>query len=88
MAARKDYFVVLLTIFFLVSVSCLPEPGKKVLRFDTVSGCSFLWLNCCAEFNVFRLQMLKRSLVNFDHVVFSHKIKLIFIWHNKRIDSV
>ncbi|XP_020617557.1 uncharacterized protein LOC110055511 [Orbicella faveolata] len=33
MAAGKRYFVISLLIFFLVSVCCLPEPGKKDLHF-------------------------------------------------------
>ncbi|KAJ7340054.1 Transmembrane protein 87A [Desmophyllum pertusum] len=34
MAASERYFVFLLLNFFLLSVCCLPEPGKKDLHFD------------------------------------------------------
>ncbi|XP_022785139.1 uncharacterized protein LOC111325575 [Stylophora pistillata] len=34
MAATKRYFGIFLELFFLLSVCCLPEPGKKVLKFN------------------------------------------------------
>ena len=37
MATGKLCFIVLLVIFHLLSVSCLPEPGKKKLTFNKVS---------------------------------------------------
>lgn len=37
MAMVKMCFVILLVIFCLLSVSCLPEPGKKDLKFNKVS---------------------------------------------------
>ena len=45
MAASKGCFVVSLVImiFFLLSVSCLPEPGKKDLHFDKVSDFCLCW---------------------------------------------
>ena len=38
MAAGKQYFAISLLIFFLISVCCLPEPGKKELHFKKVSN--------------------------------------------------
>lgn len=56
MAASKGCFVVSLVImiFFLLSVSCLPEPGKKDLHFDKVSDFCLCWLNNLAELCVNR----------------------------------
>ena len=38
MAATKRYFGISLLIFFLISVCCLPEPGKRDLHFNGVSN--------------------------------------------------
>ena len=48
MAERKGYFVFMLVISFLLSVTCLPEPGKKELNFDKVSDYWFGQLLCLA----------------------------------------
>jgi len=52
MAAGKGYFLVsiALLLFFLVSVSCLPEPGKKDLHFKKVSNICFRCSNSPAEY--------------------------------------
>ena len=52
MAAGKGYFVVSIAflLFFLVSVCCLPEPGKKDLHFKMVSNICFRCSNSPAEY--------------------------------------
>ena len=53
MAAGKQYLVISLFVFFLITVCCLPEPGKKDLYFNKVSQICFRCLNAVTEYCIF-----------------------------------
>lgn len=98
MAASERYFVFLLLNFFLLSVCCLPEPGKKDLHFDKVSENCRSWLNSWAESCIFCLiydKLSCRISIRFLHacVYFENIFKLtnshilIVVFRTERMEA-